>query len=248
MVSASDLVKQSKAAKSSRETGQPLDTRSLLFDLANTNDDGIRAFRRKWDRLYRRYGDQKLLKYRDELRLLWGHATPPDEEEFRDQFVATSWEDFTSGMTERQKQLFKAYLDAPASPEHNSLEKMICEMWLNEKRDGSVVDWTPTRKRIRANPVALPVVLAWACVHDAEHLGFCRNPACANPYFIAKRKDQRYCSPECAQPAKKEAKLKWWHRNRGSMPKRGRSTRKAKSTKGGIDGTVQVPRQKDVVV
>jgi hypothetical protein len=44
---------------------------------------------------------------------------------------------------------------------------------------------------------------------------YCANPACAAPYFFRTEKGQRYCSPDCANPARKEAKLKWWNENRG---------------------------------
>lgn len=43
---------------------------------------------------------------------------------------------------------------------------------------------------------------------------YCAGPMCAAPYFFRSEKGQRYCSPECADPARKEAKLKWWNENR----------------------------------
>jgi hypothetical protein len=39
----------------------------------------------------------------------------------------------------------------------------------------------------------------------------CRNVGCKNPYFIADKPWQKYCSPDCAAPATREAKRKWWH-------------------------------------
>jgi len=44
----------------------------------------------------------------------------------------------------------------------------------------------------------------------------CANPLCEAPYFFRpeKSKRQTYCSPECADPARKGAKLKWWNENR----------------------------------
>jgi hypothetical protein len=45
----------------------------------------------------------------------------------------------------------------------------------------------------------------------------CGGPVCSAPYFLrtAKAKGQAYCSPECADPARKDSKLRWWNKNRG---------------------------------
>lgn len=45
---------------------------------------------------------------------------------------------------------------------------------------------------------------------------YCEGPLCPAPYFLRKpeQKGQKYCSPECADPARREAKLKWWNENR----------------------------------
>ena len=50
----------------------------------------------------------------------------------------------------------------------------------------------------------------------------CANPLCDTPYFLrpAKSKRQDYCSPECADPARKAAKLKWWNENRKGQRKK----------------------------
>jgi hypothetical protein len=42
----------------------------------------------------------------------------------------------------------------------------------------------------------------------------CGNPDCPAPYFIAKKRWQRYCSEECAGPAARESKRQWWRQNR----------------------------------
>jgi hypothetical protein len=209
----SDLVGQQRESKSSSKPAK-LETGELLFDLANMRDDGVRGFRKTWNGLYRRYSDRELLAYRGALRLLWQDAAPVDEAELRDQLASPTLEEVCAGMTGPQERLFKAWLSGPYRA-GESLQQMLCEGWLRAEKDGLLVDWTPSRKRIRANPRSLPTVLAWACVHDAEHLGFCFNPGCPHPYFIVSRKDQRYCSPDCARPAKKAAKLKWWHEHRG---------------------------------
>jgi hypothetical protein len=42
----------------------------------------------------------------------------------------------------------------------------------------------------------------------------CGNATCPAPYFIAKKKWQKYCSPECAGPATRESKRQWWREHR----------------------------------
>ncbi|SRR6266536_2003885 len=50
----------------------------------------------------------------------------------------------------------------------------------------------------------------------------CGGPMCAAPYFFRTEKGQKYCSPECADPARREAKLRWWNEHRGKAAKRER--------------------------
>jgi hypothetical protein len=49
----------------------------------------------------------------------------------------------------------------------------------------------------------------------------CANPLCDTPYFLRPEKSKRqdYCSPECADPARKAAKLKWWNEHRKNQRK-----------------------------
>ena len=44
----------------------------------------------------------------------------------------------------------------------------------------------------------------------------CRGSMCAAPYFFRTEKGQRFCSPECADPARREAKLRWWNESPNS--------------------------------
>jgi hypothetical protein len=192
------------------------DASRLLSELANMQDDGLRAFRRKWDCLYQRYTDRELLDFRDELRLLWDSVAPFEltQEKLRNQPVDVTV-DLCSGVTAGQRALFE-YWDEGPSHSGDSLEKTICEMWLGQEKSVLYVDWTPGHRRVRPDKRSLSASLTFACVHYAEHMGMCRNPDCPSRYFIASRKNQRYCSPDCASPAKKEAKLKWWRENRGT--------------------------------
>lgn len=47
-------------------------------------------------------------------------------------------------------------------------------------------------------------------LHIVEQMRYCANPTCPTPYFIAKKRRQKYCSEECALPAQREFKKAWW--------------------------------------
>jgi hypothetical protein len=54
-------------------------------------------------------------------------------------------------------------------------------------------------------------------LQHSRRLGVCKNPdgsSWCHPYFIKYRARQKFCSDACAAPAKRDAKLKWWHENR----------------------------------
>jgi hypothetical protein len=61
---------------------------------------------------------------------------------------------------------------------------------------------------------------------DAGPTRKCQNPECAAPYFFAKRRTQRYCSKDCAEPAQRAFKINWWKRK----GKQWRANRRAEST------------------
>ena len=47
----------------------------------------------------------------------------------------------------------------------------------------------------------------------AHKTGICTNPACHSPYFIRKRKTQKYCEAgPCTAEAQRRHKLDWWNR------------------------------------
>jgi hypothetical protein len=55
----------------------------------------------------------------------------------------------------------------------------------------------------------------------------CGGPICAAPYFFRTEKGQKFCSPECADPARREAKLRWWNES----PNSPKNQAKKKTTK-----------------
>jgi hypothetical protein len=201
---------QHEARKSSRESAAltPLKTRLLLSDLVLLDQRSIAVFRKCWNKLYRRYSDAELLKRRDELRYFW-HQVAPSRRFMR-------MEDLFQP-TEHTEHIDNDY-DYSGAPDRGiRLPQFICERWLHSEKDGLYVDWRA--RQIKARPACLATVLAIACLYHAPYLRICQNRDCAVRYFIAARKDQKYCSPECAEPAKLEAKRKWWNANRSTKSK-----------------------------
>ncbi len=207
---------QHNTVKSSRKSAAltPLKTAELLADLALADSNSLGAFRKRWNKFYRRYSDVELLKRRDELRYFWHQVTPSRP--------FTRMEDLFRH-TEDTERLEKDYEYSGAPERSIQLPQFICEYWLRRERDGVYIDWRA--KQIKARPASLPTVLAIGCLYHAPYFRICPSRDCQGRYFIAARKDQKYCSPECAEPAKLAAKRKWWNANRGSESvKRARSS------------------------
>jgi hypothetical protein len=59
----------------------------------------------------------------------------------------------------------------------------------------------------------------------------CGGPMCAAPYFFRTEKGQKYCSPECADPARKEAKLRWWNESQNSPKNQAKKRARKESTR-----------------
>jgi hypothetical protein len=214
------LVMPKVAAKQSSGRGQParLDEAKLLEDLANMRDDGTRQFRKRWERFYAAYSNESLMQHRDELQLVWQTVSPVFLTEAN--LTDATLGNVTSGMTKLQKHIFESWLENNAG---RSLEEMVLEGWLNfDSRPYQHVQWNPKGKGVRTDARSLPSVLAFACLTHGDHLRVCQNEKCSARYFIGERKDQKYCSTNCAAPAQREAKRKWWGDNRGKTRKEGR--------------------------
>jgi hypothetical protein len=52
--------------------------------------------------------------------------------------------------------------------------------------------------------------------HKGRMARRCANDECAEPYFFAEKKNQKFCSDTCATPSRREAKRLWAERNRAS--------------------------------
>jgi len=67
----------------------------------------------------------------------------------------------------------------------------------------------------------------------ADLARYCANPECPAPYFLAKRRSQKYCSDGCSKPAQKEFKRRWWDEHGESWRKARRASVKKPQRKRG---------------
>lgn len=66
-----------------------------------------------------------------------------------------------------------------------------------------------------ADPPRLPLDMALAYLQNKGHLARrCALDDCFCPYFFATRKNQKFCTAECAAPSKRAAKRLWAEKNR----------------------------------
>jgi len=84
-----------------------------------------------------------------------------------------------------------------------------------------------TSGRIEMTPKDLlgTIFLLFLRDHAAGKTAICANPDCHSPYFIRKRRTQKYCeSGPCTEFAQRHYALNWWH-------KAGKKQREEKSEK-----------------
>jgi hypothetical protein len=178
--------------------------RELLLTLANAPDDRIGMVPQKFPAL-RRYTAEAVLQYRDELLLVWQRWG--------------AFEGLEGPIIERGRagDLYEEWEHA-VSATQEPLGQWLCEHWLTSEKYTVKVFWD-RNKLFYPNQGSLPAQLAWALVHNADRLGFCRNPHCARPRFIKRKQTQIYCSLACAAPAERERKRSWWAENRSKKGK-----------------------------
>jgi hypothetical protein len=172
----------------------------FMFDLSNCPDEKLEWLRKKYRTFLKdRYFATQLATYRDELRLLWHSANGIPNKDF---------EEFEEWRKERPD----------ATP-----GEMICNRWLSQSETRLLARWDQNHRELIPSPADLPAHLVYGCLLWGDRLSYCQNPQCAGPWFIGTRSGQQYCSNDCAWPAKKAAKLKWWKANRAkksAMPRR----------------------------
>jgi hypothetical protein len=170
--------------------------REFMQELANVRDEKLDWFRKKHRRLLLdRYHSNACALYRDELRLLW-HPT--------------------QGIPEQEWRGFEDWRKTRPTAEPG---EMICNRWLQRSEVGLLAIWEKRRRELIPSAADLPAMLVYGCLLWSDRLFYCQNSNCGAPWFIGTRRGQQYCSNECAWPAKKAAKRKWWRANRARTTK-----------------------------
>jgi len=203
------------------------DAPTLLREVANLREDGITRFK-KLSPFFERYNGQELLLLRDELRALWTRDMAMSVT------VRIAWKEYS----ERLK------ADREREPEKfgtATLQEFICNRWLDRAHGGIVVVWEGRKREIQPDPYELPALLAYCSLLNGDRLRVCRNRDCLAPYFVVSRRDQRYCSAECAAPFKRAAKRRSWHKHKQTWPSQRkrpkyRDSHKSKGRKRGRKG------------
>jgi hypothetical protein len=75
----------------------------------------------------------------------------------------------------------------------------------------------------------------YALFRNSRLARVCESTDCPAPFFIAKRKSQRYCGPECASVYQKQWKRRWW-KDKGASRRKKQRMAKGLLKKGGGNG------------
>jgi hypothetical protein len=72
------------------------------------------------------------------------------------------------------------------------------------------VTWSRRGFQLELQPDDLWRALSLAFIGFSDRMRKCQNPTCDAPYFLATRRDQRYCNEKCARLV---ANRKWWDKH-----------------------------------
>ena len=89
-----------------------------------------------------------------------------------------------------------------------------------------LADWLESR----VDPFSLVGLRA---LQIADRMRYCPNPTCPAPYFIARRRSQKYCGEDCSIPAQLEFKRAWWREHGDAWRKARESSAKKSQPKRG---------------
>jgi hypothetical protein len=185
----------------------------LLAELANLQESGIAQFQkslqsRKGFRPLRRFftiSDAALLTIRDELLTIWKAETPEIRSEKAHEAMVRwlRWEPL-------KEEVYESWRVQQYSPFFPSLEF------------GS----------IRLDTRNFHAQMTQAVLERIENMRVCGNPDCANPYFLARRSDQKYCEEgSCTIYGHRQSALEYWHRTHNSGEESDKQSTKTKKGK-----------------
>jgi hypothetical protein len=209
---------QTQSRRAERSLLKPLlrELPRILDDLANMSS--AKRFRRRLAPFFDSYSDQDLKGLRDELRMLWTGEAPVSGDEPSVTAAA----------------MLRSFRELPANVRQDvSLQEFIVGRWLRRSPGGGLMMWWERGKpKLYPDPHELPAILAWGVLLHYTHLRICRNSGCSTRYFVAARRDQKYCSDLCAAPAKREAKLRWWEDHKQVLLQKRKQQRSKSQAKG----------------
>lgn len=130
------------------------------------------------------------------------------------QFLRLAWD--ASEMREREWHIFAArhefHSDTVYMPK--AMERIRKRVEANQPLDEYM---TPEEDALRLSvPALTPFELAmYHLQRIAKRMRHCQNPDCPAPFFLARKKGQKYCCSKCSAPMQRALKRKWWRENRG---------------------------------
>jgi len=204
----------------------------FLVALANLHDTGYQWFIDKFSigaplalfslkgvrfSQFRALKEQQLLQLRNELRGVW---------QIDDSDVAART---------RIERYLRSWLAFPVVPDNN--DAVISAL---QKRagilDAPYVPISPSLElgRLIVDPRNLAAQLAQGVLEHHERMKVCANPECVIPYFLAKRRTQKYCEEGiCVNYAARQYKRDYWRKTFGAGSPKPKNKTTKKGTKHG---------------
>lgn len=133
------------------------------------------------------------------------------------QYLRLAWD--TSDLREKEWHLFKAR----DSFHYSTVFQPLFDEKLRKAPTGTNPFDEPLTPEEDAARLSVPAFtpLEQALYHlqrIAKRMRHCLNPECPAPYFLAKKKGQKYCTAKCSAPMQRQQKRDWWRENRAKRP------------------------------
>jgi hypothetical protein len=128
-------------------------------------------------------------------------------------WLRRTWEDPNPERRKQRVSSLREYINALRKPLPERIHRLIPVMFFGEPRDPE-------------EPTPLEQALLYL-LNSVDKLRCCPNIECPARYFLAARRNHRYCSEHCAQMAEREQKREWWntHRKKNRRGRRGRTAK-----------------------
>jgi hypothetical protein len=151
------------------------------------------------------YVVHKLRQFRDRLRQAWTERDP----RCRDWRVYQLRLDFHRFRTNQQEKAARKANFPMTTAQLWEQEQARLQGRIEPREDyHQILEDPPPLTKFEATMFYFQAIIA-------DRARFCEGPDCKARYFIAVKRWQKYCSLECAGPAGREAKRKWWHEHKG---------------------------------